>query len=312
MNSLLGRLTLPTILLPLLALLLGGAGMAQGGDCDGRLVDHAMGTTCVPESPRRVVVLDTGELDSALALGVTPVGAVTAFANGGFPSYLEGRTDGITVVGTIAEPNLEAILALDPDLILSSKLRHEAIYQELSRIAPTVFTEAVGVVWKENLLANGEALGLAEEAAGLLAAYDVRLAELRAELDELPTVSIVRFLPGQVRIYLAESFIGTIIEDAGLPRPPAQQADGFALYVDKEGIALMDADVMFVTTYGPAADTAIAEFENDPLWRSLDVVHRGDVHAVPDSYWMLGIGPVAANLVIDDLFSYLTEADGDR
>jgi iron complex transport system substrate-binding protein len=295
----------------LLALALLGAAGAQPA-CDGRLIDHVMGTTCVPERPQRVVVLDTGELDSTLALGVTPVGAVTAFADGGFPSYLEGRTDGIQVVGTIAEPNLEAILALDPDLILSSKLRHEAIYQQLSSIAPTVFTETVGVVWKENLLANGEALGLRAEAERLLADYDQRLAELRSELDELPTVSIVRFLPGQVRIYLAESFIGTIIEDAGLPRPAPQRADGFALYVDKEGIALMDADLMFVTTYGPAEDTAAAEFRRDPLWRSLGVVRRGDVHEVPDAYWMLGIGPIAANLVIDDLYAYLVDGEAAR
>ncbi|MEX2536329.1 MAG: iron-siderophore ABC transporter substrate-binding protein [Trueperaceae bacterium] len=286
-------------------------GTAQG-ECDGRLVEHAMGSTCVPEEPQRVVVLDTGELDSSLALGVTPVGAVTAFADGGFPSYLDGRTEGIEVVGTIAEPNLEAILALDPDLILSSRLRHEAIYQQLSSIAPTVFTETVGVVWKENLLANSEALGLREEAEQLLADYDERLATLRSELDELPSVSIVRFLPGQIRIYLSESFIGTIIEDAGLPRPPSQRAEDFALYVDKEGIALMDADVMFVTTYGPAEDTAEQEFRSDPLWNSLDVVQRGDVHGVPDSYWMLGIGPVAANLVVDDLFTYLMDGDSGQ
>jgi iron complex transport system substrate-binding protein len=306
------RRRLPAATLALLfALALLGAAGAQPA-CDGRLIDHAMGTTCIPERPQRVVVLDTGELDSSLALGVTPVGAVTAFADGGFPSYLQGRTDGIEVVGTIAEPNLEAILALDPDLILSSKLRHEAIYQQLSSIAPTVFTERVGVVWKENLLANGKALGLRAEAERLLADYDRRLAELRSELGELPTVSIVRFLPGQVRVYLAESFIGTIIEDAGLPRPAPQRADGFALYVDKEGIALMDADVMFVTTYGPAEDTAAAEFRRDPLWRSLGVVRRGDVHEVPDSYWMLGIGPIAANLVIDDLYGYLVDGEADR
>ncbi|HEX7005368.1 MAG TPA: iron-siderophore ABC transporter substrate-binding protein [Trueperaceae bacterium] len=285
-------------------------GAAAQSACDGRLIDHAMGTTCVPKNPERVVVLDTGELDSALALGVKPVGAVHAI--GGFPSYLGDRTDGIAVVGTIQEPNLEAILALDPDLILSSKTRHEAIYEQLSAIAPTVFTETVGVVWKENLLANGEALGLREEAEQLLADYEARLAELRSQLDELPTVSIVRFLPGQVRIYLSESFIGTIIEDAGLPRPPAQRVEDFALFVDREGIPLMDGDVMFVTHYGPVEDTPQAEFLDDPLWQSLDVVQEGNVYFVPDAYWMLGIGPIAANLVIDDLYQYLVDGGGDE
>ena len=67
---------------------------AQAQNCTGRLIQHAMGETCVPKDIKRLVVLDTGELDSALALGVKPVGAVQAI--GGFPSYLKDRTDGIT------------------------------------------------------------------------------------------------------------------------------------------------------------------------------------------------------------------------
>jgi len=46
-----------------------GFGLALAQPCGGRLVKHAMGETCVPMVPQRVVVLDTGELDSALALG---------------------------------------------------------------------------------------------------------------------------------------------------------------------------------------------------------------------------------------------------
>ena len=89
-----------------------------------RTVEHAMGATDIPARPERVVVLDTGELDSVLSLGVTPVGAVTTAVSQAFLSYLaEGAAD-VEVVGTIAEPNLEAIAALQPDLILSNKVRH--------------------------------------------------------------------------------------------------------------------------------------------------------------------------------------------
>ncbi|MCG8352286.1 MAG: iron-siderophore ABC transporter substrate-binding protein, partial [Chloroflexales bacterium] len=145
-----------------------------------RTIRHAMGETEVQDSPQRVVVLDTGELDSVLALGITPVGAVTAIAKDGvFPNYLQDRIANIELVGTTQEPNLEKIAALQPDLILSSKLRHEEIYDELSQIAPTVFSEAVGVVWKENLLLNAEALGKKAEAEQLLADYQARLEALQ-------------------------------------------------------------------------------------------------------------------------------------
>jgi iron complex transport system substrate-binding protein len=274
-----------------------------------RVVEHAMGSTDVPANPQRVVVLDTGELDSALALGVMPVGAVSAFPDGRLPGYLDGMTGGITVVGTIAEPNLEAILALEPDLILSSKLRHEEIYDELSAIAPTVFAETVGVVWKDNLRLNAQALGKEAEAEALFEAYEARLAELREALgQDLPAVSVVRFLPGEVRIYRKASFIGTVLQDAGLPRPEVQDVEDFALYLsDMEGIPQMDGDVIFVTTYGEESEMAKADYLASPLWQQLEAVQEGAVYEVPDSYWMLGIGMLAANQVIDDLFDYLAD-----
>lgn len=274
-----------------------------------RVVKHAMGETRVPANPQRVVVLDTGELDSAVALGIKPVGAVTALPGSGYPAYLEGKTDGITNVGTIAEPNLETILTLKPDLILSSKMRHEDIYDQLSKIAPTVFSERVGVTWKDNLKLHAEALGKSAEAEQLLREYDQRLAEFRTKMGSKLSeteVSIVRFLPSQIRLYQKGSFIGTILEDAGLARPASQRVeDETWLETSKERIADMDGDVMFVTTYGPANKTALETLKADPLWSQLKVVQAGNVHDVSDDHWMLGIGIAAANRVIDDLFTYL-------
>lgn len=275
-----------------------------------RTVTHAMGETQIPARPERVVVLDTGELDSTVALGVIPVGAVRAPVEDGLLDYLAPSVEGTTkLVGTISEPNLEQIAALDPDLILSSKLRHEGLYDELSAIAPTVFTETVGVAWKENFAKQAEALGLEEQAAQMLAAYEERASQLgerlEAELGELPTVSVVRFLPGETRLYQKASFIGTVLEDVGLPRPEPQDVDDFALVVSEEQIALADADVIFVTWYGPSDETTQPVFTSNPLWQRLAAVQAGEVYEVPDDTWMLGIGVGAANVVLDDLERYL-------
>ena len=64
--------------------------------------------------------LDTGELDSAITLGVKPVGAVEAVPGMGLPEYLGEKTRGIELVGTIEQPNLEKIAALDPDLFVKA------------------------------------------------------------------------------------------------------------------------------------------------------------------------------------------------
>lgn len=280
-----------------------------------RVVKHAMGETTVAANVQRVVVLDTGELDSALTLGVKPVGAVEAIAGQGFPSYLKDVA-GIETVGTISEPNLEKIAALNPDLILSSKLRHEEIYDELSAIAPTVFAETTGVTWKENFDLYAEALGRTEAAEAVKRAYQERLAEFRAVMGdrlEEEEVSIVRFLAGDTRIYQKASFSGTVIEDAGLRRPPSQDVDAFAITgASAELIPQFGGSVIFVTVYGPEDETTKTQIISHPLWQKLEAVQQGKVHQVSDDLWMLGIGYTAANGIIDDLTRYLASEAGPQ
>src|SRR6187200_1169423 len=135
----------------------GSSSGGQASEGPTRTIKHAMGETKVPESPKRVIVLDTDKLDSLASLGFTPVGATQAGANQTWPKYLGPALDSVKVVGTIQEPNLEAITALKPDLILGSKFRQEPLYAKLSQIAPTVFTDRVGITWKENFLLDADA-----------------------------------------------------------------------------------------------------------------------------------------------------------
>lgn len=292
------------------------AGQSSGPRAAGeRVVQHAMGETRVPANPRRVVVLDTGELDSALALGITPVGSVTGREGSGFPEYLGDRVAGIKSVGSYEQPNLESIAALKPDLILSSKLRHEKIYPQLSQIAPTVFTETVGLPWKENLALHAEALGKLAEGERLLNAYESRAAEFRTKMgDRLgrTRVSLVRALPDHIRVMMKASFAGRILEDAGLPRPPAQDKDVFMERVtSKEGIPLMDGDAIFVMQFVPeqgaraGEGTLLKGWLDDPLWKNLAAVQARRVYEVSDDVWARGIGILGANKVLDDLFRYL-------
>jgi iron complex transport system substrate-binding protein len=282
----------------------------QSGQNKSRVIKHAMGEAEISGTPERVVVLDTGELDSAITLGVKPVGSVEAVEGMGFPSYLEDTGD-IENVGTIEQPNLEKIATLKPDLILSSKLRHEAIYDQLSEIAPTVFSETTGVTWKENFELHAKALNKTEEARQVEQDYEQRIEQFQQAMgDRLDNteVSVVRFLPGDTRIYQKESFIGTILEDTGLPRPKSQDVDEFAiLNASAELIPKMGGDAVFVTVYGPEDDTTKQKITSDPLWQKLDAVQEGRVYEVSDDLWMLGIGYTAADGVIDDLEEHLVE-----
>ena len=86
---------------------------------------HAMGSTEVPKKVLRVVTLFQGATDSVVALGVTPVGVVDSWAQQPTYEYLRDALKGVAHVGLETQPNLEAIVALKPDLIIGTKSRHE-------------------------------------------------------------------------------------------------------------------------------------------------------------------------------------------
>ncbi|MFG3599715.1 ABC transporter substrate-binding protein [Micromonospora chersina] len=277
-----------------------------------REITHAMGTTKVPVEPKRVVVLDTDKIDTALSLGVTPVGAATAGEAKSWPTYFGAdKLAGIKEVGVLTEPDLEAINALKPDLILGSRFRQEKFYDELSAIAPTVFTEKVGITWKENFLLDGKALGKEQQAKDLLATYETRAKDFGAKLGDASSrkVSIVRFIPGNIRVYGPDSFSGIVVGDTGLGRPERQLLEGkedkrFDL-VSPERVNEVDGDVVFVTAYGEKAAAEQAKVTAGSLWQGLSAVKAGKAHVVSDEVWMTGIGVGAANKIVDDLEKYL-------
>ncbi|MGZ4542983.1 MAG: ABC transporter substrate-binding protein [Mycobacteriaceae bacterium] len=269
-----------------------------------RTVMDAMGSTEIPTQPKRVVVLDTGELDTVISLGVTPVGAVTTDVSSGFPSYLAEATKDVKHVGTITEPNLEAIAALAPDLILSSKVRHEALHDKLSLIAPTVFAETTGAVWKDNLRLDAEALGMEKEAQVALKEYEANAAALGHTLGDpkATTVRPVRFVAGTIRAYTPASFIGTVLSDVGVSQPPLPvgKYPTFA-EVSPENLSMAEADVVLYASYGDAAKSGEQSVLAGPLWSRLGAVQSSRAHAVDGDVFYLGIGLTAANRVLKDL-----------
>ncbi|MFD8015941.1 ABC transporter substrate-binding protein [Streptomyces sp. NPDC058955] len=267
-----------------------------------RTLTHAMGTTEVKAAPKRVVVLDVGELDNVVSLGVKPVGYAPSEGDDGIPGYLAEDAGNPESVGTINNLNLEAIANLQPDLILGSQLRAADKYDELSKIAPTVFSIRPGFTWKENYLLNAAALDRTAEAKEKLAAYETKAKQLGTDIGtNKPTVSMVRYLPGKIRLYAKASFIGTILEDAGLPRPKNQQVDELAVEVSPEKIDQADADWIFTGVYGDAKATKKDAAQGNPLWKNLKAVKGGQAKDVADETWYLGLGVTAANSVLDDL-----------
>ncbi|KAF0823461.1 iron-siderophore ABC transporter substrate-binding protein [Cytobacillus firmus] len=276
-------------------------------------VEHAMGTTKLDKAPEKVVILTNEGTEALLSLGVTPVGAVQSWTGDPWYDHIADDMKDVQVVGTESEVNVEAIAALQPDLIIGNKMRQEKIYDQLNDIAPTVFAETLRGDWKENFELYAKALNKEEEGKKVLADYDSRIEEIKTSLgDKLnQEVSIVRFMAGDVRIYHKDSFSGVILDQIGLARPESQNVDDFAeVNATKERIPAMDGDVLFYFTYETGdgeANKLAKEWIEDPLFKNLKVAQEGNVHEVSDTIWNTAGGVIAANLLLDDIEKYLVK-----
>lgn len=111
------------------ALLLAPAAPAQA-----LVAEHARGSTRLPARPRRVAVYDLAALDILQALGVEVAGVAKA----PYPAHLAGyAAERYAKVGTLFEPDLAALRALQPDLIVCGS-RSARKFDELSAVAPTL------------------------------------------------------------------------------------------------------------------------------------------------------------------------------
>jgi iron complex transport system substrate-binding protein len=269
-----------------------------------RTITHDKGKTVIPARPQRIVALDNSLVEAVVLLKGPLVGGISSYRDlKGFPAYLGPAVKDTKEVGPMESPDVEAVAALKPDLIVSATIRHDALYDELSKIAPTVFVKTTGPQWQQNITTLGGVLGAEDEATKALADYKQRAKTIGDAINTKagsPTISVVRFLDGPTRLMQKATFIGSILKDAGLARPTSQDVEDFALEVGEEQIRQADGGHIFVTSFS-GGQAAKERFERNPLWKQLQGVKAGNVHDVPDEIWMTSVSIQGAQLVLDDL-----------
>lgn len=274
------------------------SGGSETGGSDGvRSIETVRGTIEIPEQPLRVVTLEPVELDTVVALGVTPVGTSVLSEATGVPAYLGEEAAAIETVGTVAEPRVEAIAALDPDLILGTESRHAAFYDQLAAIAPTVFLEDHAAPWKDNVRFVGAALGAEDRAEVLLTDYQDRCAEIAEKYSTAGrTAQLIRPRNGELTLYGPSSFAGSTLECAGFTTPPrAEWADDISVDLSPELASEAAADFIVVTATDPSDPAAI------PPSVTANAAVLPNPHAVDQSYWITGVGPKGGHAVLDDI-----------
>ncbi|RBY96971.1 iron-siderophore ABC transporter substrate-binding protein [Blastococcus sp. TF02-8] len=254
-------------------------------------VSTAFGDVTVDERPQRVVALGWSDAETALALGVQPVGASDwlGFGGEGVGPWAEGRYDEAPEIIDTLEPSLEAIAALEPDLILDTRSSGEQDrYEALQKIAPTIGQpEGVGpyqTTWQQQLELVGQVLGESDRADEVAAEVDQAFADAAAAHPEFEgtEVAVGAFTSAGFGAYVRGDARVDFMEQLGFENKAAIQdlaTDNFFIPVGEEQVPLLDAEL---TVAFPIFVEA-SQFTGNPLWQALGSVREGRAVVLEDT-----------------------------
>ncbi|WP_156624033.1 iron-siderophore ABC transporter substrate-binding protein [Mycobacterium sp. 852002-40037_SCH5390672] len=267
----------------------------------------------VPADPQRIVVLSGDQLDTLCALGLQSrvVGAALPDGSTSQPAYLGGAVHGLPGVGSRSHPDVKAIAAAHPDLILGSQGLTPTLYPQLTAIAAAVFTAAPGAAWQDNLRAVGAATGRGAAVDALVSGFSQRATDIGARHDASHfQASVVQLTAGTIRVYGANNFPASVLGAVGVDRPASQRftdkpyieiGASDADLAKNPDLSIADADVVYLSCTTPAdADRAATILDSNP-WRKLSANRDNRVYIVNDEIWQTGEGLIAARGIVDDL-----------
>lgn len=276
-----------------------------------RVIQHAKGESTIPVKAERVVALQY--LGPMLALGIKPIGALQGHMEG---EDMAPLVDGIEVVGDYDAYNLEKILELQPDLILTDTEVEQQVYENLLKIAPVVAInfdqyDVVGHVQKV-----AEALGREKEAEEWMTKYQAKVDEARklvqAKIGANETVAALNVRAKTIKMYGARN-MGYVLYNSLQLKPPAliqteldKDPQFWSKDVSMELLPEYAADHIFLMLF-PGEDAAqyLKEIESSSLWKNLPAVKNNHVYLVDVDRW-LGYDPILIEKQLDEAVQYLT------
>ena len=181
-------------------------------------VATARGTVAVEATPKTVAVYDVAAIDTLVRLGVRPTGVPEKL----YVPELEVAKEGAAVIGTLFEPDLEALSALEPDLIIvgaRSAAKMDAVAAVGQTLDMTIDGEDLFAKAKERLAAYGALFGKQTQAEAVARDLDARLAAARAAVAGKGKALIVMTNGPKVSAYGPGSRFGWV--HAALDLPPA-------------------------------------------------------------------------------------------
>jgi ferric hydroxamate transport system substrate-binding protein len=284
-------------------------------------VTDSRGKTVTLDAPaKRVIGLEWGEVEMLVTLGAMPVGAADTK---GYGTWVTAAKLDSTVkdVGTRTEPSVDAIVALQPDLVVMEAERGSTLVTQLEKFVPVLVAKGSDATdnlkrMRDDLTMIATAVGRTGEAGRVLADFDAHLAEARKKIADAgqagkqfaiadgwkagSNISIRMFGEGSlvsqlaIQLGLSNAWTGKTDEVWGLGQ------------TDVEGLtAIKDKDLRLFYNASDGVDVFADGLAGNAIWRSLAFVQQKKLHRMPDGIWTFG-GPLSGKQYVDELVKAYT------
>ncbi|WP_156723621.1 ABC transporter substrate-binding protein [Streptomyces apocyni] len=276
--------------LPLLATACGRAAPADTGkgltatDLTGKTVElprPARRVVTIPLPAASMVVAVNGGPEALAGMNAASRTAIEgSFLGTAYPELLKVPTD---VAAAEFAPNVESVLALNPDVVIQWGDRGPGIVEPLRKAGLKVAELTYGTQrdLESALTLYGELLGKQDRAARIRRDMRGQLKRLRAELPRRdgarPSVLYLRGAADGLHVGGKDSYNHFVTELVG-GRNPAEAIKDEQATIDVEQLLTWNPDIVLLGNFGPATPK---DLYDDPALRTLRAVRERRVYKVP-------------------------------
>ena len=272
-------------------------------------VQHKLGTTKLNSKPKKIAVLELSFLDSLHNLDIDPV----AIADDGESNKVTDVTNGEKIdyvsVGDRKEPNLEELSSMDLDLIIADTSRHSEIYEDLSKIAPTIVLDSIDSSYDEyieNFETIAKIVGKEDVAKTKIEEAEKVLSDVKDKAkDKVSDEEVLTVSPknDEYTAHTSSSFVGQVLEKAGFKN--AIQSDDREASLSLEQLVEINPDII-VYMRDDIDTTIYTQWKNTQLYKSLDAVKNNKVYTtVAKGPWTQYRGFISVNTLTKEMSGWL-------
>ena len=258
------------------------------------------GTFTLDKTPQRIVVLELSFADALAAVDVSPVGIADDNDATRILPEVRAHLKPWQSVGTRAQPSLEAISALKPDLIIADSSRHAGIYSALQQIAPVLLLKSRNETYTENLQSAaiiGEIVGKKAQMQSRLAQHQQQMSAWASQLPKGAMVVFGTSREQQFNLHTQETWTGGVLTALGLT-VPAAMAGASMPSIGLEQLLALDPAWLLVAHY--REESIVKRWQQDPLWQMLTAAQKQQTASVDSNAWARMRGIFAAERIASD------------